>query len=228
MKNFRFIALLLAILMVAAVAFSCTGSNDSGSTTTPKTTTPAPTSSSSSATEAPGPDKPEIAEGMVGITPSYVDPLNLTEVGTKYWEYYSDANDYMKDAEDIVDTDFGGGQAHFDNKAPVSWTNGTNTEAAEEQIHGYNSGEIVVTVKTAGCKSIVLLVGAWNATNKLTVYDADMDDRGSLEVATAGGDAQMALVTVNLESYEGDEITIVLKAEQSNGGNVSLTAVAVN
>ncbi len=177
------------------------------------------------------PESPATAD--VSYEGSYTTKLDLTANGTKYWEFYGtidgqSTNEQCKaNASDIITTTFNQSQAHYDNKAEVTWSDGKSV-ASHTTRHGINSpNDISVTVNTEGCSEVKFLVGAWNATNQMTVYDANNIPLESITLITAGGDASMALVTIDLSKYEGDTITVIFTATNKNGGNVSLTAVTV-
>lgn len=173
------------------------------------------------------PVDPTPAQSIVKVDTPYTDVFDLTKEGTKYWEYYGQSVQSKAGSTDIIDTTFdGGGQTHDDNKAPVKWTDGAAT-ASDQTTVGRNGGGATVKINTAGCKEVKLLVGAWNASNVLTIYDENSIPVESVTVVTAGGDAQLAVVTIDLTKYEGQSITLRFAAEQSNGGNISLTAVTV-
>ncbi|MBO5779071.1 MAG: DUF5110 domain-containing protein [Clostridia bacterium] len=166
------------------------------------------------------------------VTP-YTTMLDLTKEGTLFWEYYGKLNSadsiqqYNKaNATDIIDTTFQSSQAHWDNKAQVTWSDGAGVASATTP-HGLNGSGQTVTIQTAGVTTIKFLVGAWNAKNQMTIYDKNGVPVESNVIITAGGDAQMALVTLDLSEYVGDFITVAFNAMDSNGGNVSLTAVTV-
>ncbi len=169
-----------------------------------------------------------VTDSIVDIQTPYSNTFDLTAEGTTYWEYYGPTNCSKAESSDIINTVFdGGGQAHFDNKAIVKWSDGANT-VSKETREGYNASGITVKVTTAGCSSIKLLAGAWNATNLMTLYNADNDALECVNIVSGGSVAQMAVVTIDISKYEGDTLTIRFDASESNGGNISLTAVTVS
>lgn len=94
--------------------------------------------------------------------------------------------------------------------------------------HGKNtSNSVSVKIDIAGCTEAKFLVGAWKATNHMTLYDANGIPLESIDIVSAGADASMALVTIDLTKYEGSSITVIFEATNRDGGNVSLTAVTV-
>ena len=237
MKHLRLLALVMAILMVAAVAFSCTGSDNSKSTTTPGSSnnagTTAPQSSSSSEEENnEDPELPGIPEGMISYDFPITDPFNLTEVGTIYWEYYGEyygaIDDQKKDATDrIGPVDFEGGQTHYDNKAPVTWTDGTNTPVMEELRTGKNAtGSINLTfTDLSGCSTIKFFVGAFQATMVIHLYDEEDNEIGYMSLFSCESDAQIAIVTIDLSKFEGTKLGVGFTPD---GNNVSLTAITIS
>lgn len=179
------------------------------------------------------PQEPTPETKISTVTTPYTTKFDLTANGTIFWEYYGQLNqsggsqqDHKAGALDIIDTTFQSTQTHWDNKAEVTWSDGAGTASATTR-HGLNGGGQTITVKTEGAKTIQILVGAWNAKNQMTVYNEDGVPMESSVIITAGGDAQMALVSLDVSKYEGNSITIAFTAMNSNGGNVSLTAVAV-
>lgn len=177
------------------------------------------------------PDPGDKSSVKVNVSTPYTTKLDLTAEGTKYWEYYGQLNqgggsqqDRKANATDIIDTGFQSSQTHWDNKAEVTWSDGMGTASATTR-HGLNGGGQTITVTTEGVTTVKFLVGAWNAKNQMTIYDKDGIPMESQVVVSAGGDAQMALITLDLSDYVGDTITVVFTAMDSNGGNVSLTAV---
>lgn len=167
----------------------------------------------------------------VSVSTPYTTTLDLTAEGTVYWEYYGKLNSsdskqlYIKaNATDVIETSFATSQAHWDNKAAVKWSDGADVASANT-LHGLNGSGQTVTVRTDGVTTVKFLVGAWNAKNRMTVYGADGVPMESSVIITAGGDAILALVTLDLTDYVGDSITVTFTAMESNGGNVSLTAV---
>lgn len=239
MKNLRLLSLIMAILMVAAVAFSCTGSNDSKSTTTPGSSntaaTTAPQSSSSSSSEEGNteePSTPGIPEGMITVNQPFTDNFDLTTEGTIYWEYFGEywgaIDDQKKDATDrIGPVDFEGGQTHYDNKAPVTWTDGTNTPVMEELRTGKNAtGSINLTfTDLSGCSTIKFFVGAYQATIVIELYDEDENVIGSMDLFTCESDAQIGIVTLDLSKYEGTKLGVRFTPD---GSNVSMTAITIS
>lgn len=165
----------------------------------------------------------------------YTTKYDLTAEGTLYWEYYGQLTQgdskqvYNKDgATDIIDTDLKGSQGHWDNKAQVTWSDGAGVASATTR-HGLNgaSGQ-TITVQTAGVTEVQILVGAWNAKNQMVIYDEKGVPLDSMVIISAGGDARMALVTLDITKYTGgDTITVSFVPTESNGGNVSLTAVTI-
>ncbi len=177
------------------------------------------------------PDTEDQSKVNVTVSTPYTATLDLTAEGTVYWEYHGKLNSadskqlYQKaDATDIFDVSFSSSQAHWDNKAAVKWSDGADVASANT-VHGLNGGSETITVRTEGVTTVKFLVGAWNAKNQMTVYDADGVPLESSVIITAGGDAIMALVTLDLSEYVGDTVTVTFTATESNGGNVSLTAV---
>ncbi len=175
-------------------------------------------------------DTPKIG---VEVKTPYTTLLDLTAEGTLYWEYYGKLNsadskqEYNKEnATDLIDTTFNSAQAHWDNKAAVKWSDGADVASANT-VHGLNGSGQTITVQTKGITTVKFLVGAWNAKNQMTIYDAKGVPVESKVVVQAGGDASMALVTLDLSQYSGDSITVAFNATDSNGGNVSLTAITV-
>ncbi|MGM9679872.1 MAG: TIM-barrel domain-containing protein [Eubacteriales bacterium] len=182
-------------------------------------------------------DPPETAGNVdsIKIETPYTGTVNLTELGTVDWEYYgkvdnSSADDLVRKAgaSDRIQTVFSAGaQLHDDNKAQITWSDGDSVPSATTR-HGKNStSKITLTADIRDCKTLTLLVGVWNATHSLSVYDADGNILDSETVVTAGGDARMALVTIDLTGYDTDSITVEMTAVNSNGGNVSLTGAAL-
>ncbi len=179
------------------------------------------------------PVDPTPAEKISTVTTPYTTKYDLTKEGTIDWEYYGQletsggSQQYHKaNATDIIDTTFQTSQTHWDNKAAVTWSDGAGVASATTN-HGLNGSGQTITVKTAGAKTVQFLVGAWNAKNQMTIYDANGIPMESSVIISAGGDARMALVSLDLTKYSGDTITVTFNATESNGGNVSLTAVTV-
>ncbi|MBQ8288436.1 MAG: DUF5110 domain-containing protein [Clostridia bacterium] len=177
------------------------------------------------------PDTEDQSKVKVSVATPYTTTLDLTAEGTVYWEYHGKLNSadskqlYQKaGATDIFDVSFSSSQAHWDNKAAVKWSDGADVASANT-VHGLNGGSETITVQTDGVTTVKFLVGAWNAKNQMTIYDEDGIPMESSVVVSAGGDAQMALVTLDLSEYTGDFVTVTFTAMDSNGGNVSLTAV---
>lgn len=169
------------------------------------------------------------------VTVTYVTPyttkVDLTAEGTKYWEYHGKLNSadskqlyHKAGATDIFDVSFTSSQAHWDNKAEVTWSDGEGTASATTR-HGLNGGSQTITIATEGVTTVKFLVGAWNAKNQMTIYDQNGVPLDSKLLISAGGDASMALVTLDLSQYTGDIVTVTFTAMDSNGGNVSLTGI---
>ena len=176
---------------------------------------------------------PEPQGNLVTYQDNYTTTFNLTENGTKDWEYYGQLDGYdgqeqrKANSTDIINTVFNHSQTHWDNDAMVTWSDGAVAKTVTTP-HGINTpNDVTVTVQTAGCTQIKLLVGAWKSKNVMTVYDANNIPLESHTLLSAGDDAYMALVTIDLTKYEGETITIKFVAPDANGGNVSLTAVTV-
>ncbi len=247
--------LLLSVILLLAALFACgepSKQSETGSSTgtssgtskvtdkstdkvTDKTTNKVTNNDPPVVTSPPEPDYDIITpeNSIISYISGYHSVFNLTEHGSKYWEFYgpldgeSDVEQNKANSADIITTTFNHEQSHYDNKAVVSWTDGASVEAAFT-TNGRNShNEITVKVKTSGCSEIKFLVGAWKATNKMTVIDASGAILGTYDLLTAGNDAFMALATVDLTKYSGDEITVLFTATDKDGGNVSLTAVTV-
>ena len=173
------------------------------------------------------PVDPTPSKSIVDVKDAGEDAFDLTADGTKYWEYYGPSNDNKANADDIVNSEFqDGGQAHFDNPTSVKWSDGA-TETSKETPEGYNAKSITVTVSTAGCTTLKLMTGAWNATNRMTVYGENNVPLESLDIAVGTDKAKLVFLTVDLSEYKGQTIKIFFEATNSNGGNVSLTAIAV-
>ena len=240
MKNLRLLSLIMAILMVAAVAFSCTGSNDSKSTTTPGSSntaaTTAPQSSSSSSSEEGNteePSTPGIPEGMITVNQPFTDNFDLTTEGTIYWEYFGEywgaIDDQKKDATDrIGEVDFQGGAFHYDNKATVTWNDGTLTATMEEPLRsGRNASTSIDLTFTdlTDCSTIKFFVGAYQATIVIELYDEDENVIGSMDLFTCESDAQISIVTLDLSKYEGTKLGVRFTPD---GSNVSMTAITIS
>lgn len=223
----------MAILMVAAAALSCSGSGNGSQTTTSNTAKPAVTTPSSSSSSDEGntdPEPPGIPEGMVDVNQPFTDNFDLTAEGTIYWEYYAEVGDQKKDATDrIGDISFDGGQNHDDNKATISWTDGTTTEVMESTTNGKNATNYIDLIITdlEGCSTIKFFVGAWNSTNILTIYDAEESELGSMNLFSANGEAQIGIITIDLSKYEGGD-SIGIRFFTEGSGNVSLSAIAIS
>ena len=176
---------------------------------------------------------PEVS--IASVKTSYTAKYDLTKEGSLYWEYYGQLTQgdskqvYNKDnALDIITTDLQGAQGHWDNKAQVTWSDGAGVASATTR-HGLNGANgQVIKIETTGVTQVQILVGAWNAKNQMVIYDANGVPLESKVILTAGGDAVMALVTLDITKYTGgDSITVAFTPTESNGGNVSLTAVTV-
>lgn len=177
-------------------------------------------------------ETPDTNEPMISLVTPYTEKFDLTANGTVDWEYYgrvADENDRIQrkaGATDIIVTEFTSAQGHDDNKAEVTWSDGASITSTTTR-HGLNGPKQTVTVETANAKTIMLLAGAWNAKNSMTIYDENGNAVETQIIIQAGGDAVMALVSIDLSNYEGERITIELVAAETSGGNVSLTAVTV-
>ncbi len=172
---------------------------------------------------------------FLGFETSYTTEFDLTANGTKYWEFYgeldgtTETEQHKANATDIINTTFNHVQSHWDNKAPVIWSDGENIPSCTT-LHGRNSyNDITVTINTAGCAEAKFLVGAWKSTNQLTIMDANGSTLETQDVVVADENASMTLISINLTKYTGGEqITVMFSAvNKVDNGNVSLTAVTV-
>ena len=177
--------------------------------------------------------EPEPQKDVITFVDNYTEKFDLTANGTKDWEYYGaldgqTAQEQRKaGSTDIITTVFNTSGTHWDNDAEVTWSDGKDVQSMTTR-HGINTSKgVSVTVKTAGCTEIKVLVGAWKAKNVVSVYDAQNLPMESHTLVSAGDDAYMTLVTVDLSDYKGDTITLNFEASESSGGNISLTAVTV-
>ncbi len=179
------------------------------------------------------PNTEDLPKVGIEVKTPYTTTLDLTAEGTLYWEYYGKLNSadskqqYNKaNATDIVDTVFTTSQPHWDNKAAVKWSDGADVATANT-VHGLNGNGQTITINTKDVTTVKFLVGAWNAKNQMAIYDAKGVPIDSKVIISAGGNAIMALVTLDLSQYSGDSITVTFNATDANGGNVSLTAITV-
>ncbi len=237
MKQLKILSLIMAIMMIATVVFSCKGNesdNGNNTTTTKVTTTPKVTTTEE--TEPKDPPK-DVGEISWTVETPYTDALDLTAVGDIYWEHYGDNEDHKANADDIFTEYFEGAQNHDDNKAPLTWTDGTNLPVMENSDpedpkdpsrHGKNGTSISITIPTAGIKTLTLFVGAWNGTNTLTINTDDNSEFEKTEdILECGNDAAIAVVKVDLSKFTGSTITVWV--ERTTGtGNVSLSGIAAS
>lgn len=166
------------------------------------------------------------------VTP-YTDAVDLSALGTLDWEFYGKlksgdtVNTYRKaGVADRIETIYSSINYHYDNKAPVLWSDGADVVAAETRSGINTKDKFTVKLDTAGADSATVLVGAWKGTNTLNVYDAyglPLDDK---KVVVQNDTAsQMALVTLDLRDYTLD--TATLEFAFTGNGNISIAAVAL-
>lgn len=182
------------------------------------------------------PSTSPIGDSAMSIDTPYTGTLDLTEVGSVDWEYYGKVSDSQQgelvrkdEATDRIDTTFDTtSQLHSDNKAVVKWSDGDIVKTASTR-HGKNDYDsITVNADIKGCNKLTIFVGAWNATGTMIVYDADGRQLDGSAIVSAGSDAKIAIVTLDLTKYDTDSITVSYIATNKTGGNVSLTAVALS
>lgn len=182
--------------------------------------------------------KPPVSDGFVSglsAVTSYSGTFDLTAEGTVDWEFYgkiseSDSNELTRKAgaKDRIDTTFNGTvNLHWDNKALVTWSDGDPTKSASTRNGKNAMTGITVKVDIRDCSALTLLVGAWKSTCAMAVYDADGNALENESLITAGDNASMALVTLDLSKYDTDSITVEISCIDSNGGNSSLTGAAL-
>ncbi len=171
----------------------------------------------------------------VQITPAYTGTMDLTALGTVDWEYYgklndNDANDTVRKAgvTDRIDTTFNGiTNLHSDNKAEVKWSDGGSVASATTR-HGKNAMDgFTVKVNIKDCSKLTILVGAWKSTCSMSIFDGAGNALENESVVTGTDSASMALVTIDLTKYNTDTITVQFTCINSNGGNNSLTGIAL-
>lgn len=242
MKKIKILSLVMAILMLASVAFACTSSDD-GEKDNDNKTTPAATTSAPGRTEPEGPGTTpttpakDVGEVSWQVSTPFTGSLNLTEYGDIYWEHYGDNADHKAGAEAVFVTG-GLGQNHDDNKACLVWTDGENQTVMEVEDpddirdpsrHGMNGTSIDITIQTEGIKTITLFVGAWNATNTISFTSDDNDEYEQVTEAIleCGDSAQIAIVTIDLSNFKGSTLTIWID-KTAGTGNVSLSGVAAS
>lgn len=167
------------------------------------------------------------------VTP-YTEAVDLSALGTLDWEFYGKlksgdtVNTYRKaGVADRIETTYSSINYHYDNKASVLWSDGTDAVAAETRSGINTKDKFTVKLDTAGADSATVLVGAWKGTNTLAVYDAyglPLDDK---KVVVQNDTAsQMALVTLDLRGYTLN--TATLEFSFAGSGNISIAAVALS
>lgn len=247
MKKFLLMILALAMVLTSVLAIGCNNSSNEEKTTTTTTTKKTTTTRDPGNNDPIGGDdgsddqNPPVNddkipdETMVSFVTPYTDIFDLTAEGTKYWEYYGILDDNAEVqshqkalGDDIIEVTFNGIQHHDDNKAEITWSDGKDVASATTR-HGTNCTRGAdIEINVAGCTEIKLLVGVWNATNTLYLSKTIDDDFfDEIEVINAGGEAVMALVTIDLTGYGYDTLCISMLPNFSSGGNISLTGIAI-
>ena len=154
------------------------------------------------------------------------------ELTTIYWERYRDNREVvsMMNATDIIPSntmpELGGGFGDY--KATINWINGNSVISWIGNTTGLcYGGQTVATINvTPAVKQIVVYTGAWNARAYATLSLNGVAIATS-ETWEAGGTGIARFVTFNLTVVENATLTLTLNPSSSNGGNASLTAIAI-
>ena len=130
----------------------------------------------------------------------------------------------------ISDVTFQAAREFYDYSMVISYVDGLELAAHTGSTKGTcTSGGATITVNvTKDVKHIILYTGAWNATNTLEVYNKKGEMLTTGGAFAAGSSAVTRMVVVEVNATEDDIISIYIRSSyESNGGNISLAAVAV-
>ena len=154
---------------------------------------------------------------------------NDATLDTIYWEHYSGTTvNGSLVGDDIIDLVPGGSQ-FGDFGIGFNWFNGRGQRVDKNTHNGsHTSGTHLLEAQikvTTDVKAIRVYVGAWRATNTLSIlYNGVV--LATAEAFTADWTSQAREITFNLDVKEA--ATLTLKAEGSNvEGNISLNAITV-
>ena len=161
---------------------------------------------------------------------------NHETLDTLYWEHYSpDGERHKLFAQDLVVTDlFDVCPSNFwDYKIPLSYNDSVENLAYSRNTngkhtpHAENASISFKVSLSSSVKAIRLYVGAWNATNTVTL-EWNGTVVATAESFTAGGDSLAREVTFFLDEIDPaiTELTVKVTASASSG-NVSAPAIVI-
>ena len=173
---------------------------------------------------------------ITSIESEYSETLNLTEMGSLYWEfygiidhpYYFGGDNQKIEAKDIIETTFEHRDTYYGQPTCVTWNDGNNVTSAQTNSGALGS-KITVKVNTDGVSEIKMLVGVYKGWNNyMTVYDENGNVVESALIIASDSEEKQSLLTFDLSDYDGEIFTVVFECYESTNNGISLTAVTVS
>lgn len=158
--------------------------------------------------------------------------VNLTEIGDLDWKHFeSNSNRVQKKNSDYIGNTKIESVFNFsDYRGIISYTDGTERETNTGSSNGIcSTNEIVISLKLdSNVKQIYIYTGAWNATNNVGIYNQKNELLAQAESFTAASTSINRVVTFAVELFAEKNVTVRIKANNGDTGNVSLVAVALS